>query len=168
MKRIALLALAAPAILEAQAPADTTMVHARVWFRDGGQLVRRTELLAPIGDSVIVRGALVRNGPLITIRVPTSEVARLEHSVLRTSDEGMKQGAKMGAILGFLTGVALTADAIGWRDPDANNARIGDLIFIGGTLTMTFAGTASGALLGALARGGKWVCVPNAPCEPRP
>lgn len=169
MRRLAILALLAPLALGAQSPADTAkpLVSARAWFRDSTYLWRRTELLAPVGDTVVVRGTFELSGALVTYRVPVASVARLEHYVLRSRRDGMKRGAKLGALLGFAAGAIITGPFIGARDPDAPDTRIGELVFVVGTTMMTLAGTTAGILLGAGSPGGTWACVPNAPCEPR-
>ena len=169
MRRLVLLALCAPSLLAAQVLADSAkpVAHARVWFRDGGELVRRTQLLAPIGDTIVVRGALGQNGPLTTLRMPMASVARLEHRVGLSRSARARQGARTGAVVGLVIGVALTARAIGWRDPDADDAPVGTMVFAAGSIASTLIGAAAGALLGST-QGSQWVCVPDAPCEAKP
>ena len=154
--RLAIAALVLPFALGAQAPLLDSPV--RIWTTDGSLQKRRMELTHHFGDT------LVLNAAGSALRLPVSSIARIERLVPRTPDAGATHGAKVGALLGAAAGLT-TGLVILATENCPEGCFVGAYALLIAPPTLAVGGALGGFVLGMIAPGRNWRCVPGMPCR---
>lgn len=144
-------ALAIAVSADAQEMSPGTRV--KIWSKSA--LLRETSVTI---DSVIA-GFVFSSRP--HLRLPVTDISRIEYPIPRTRSEGIRHGAKVGAFTGAAIGVV--AGIMTKRHTQNAGAVLALSAPVGAV-----AGTLLGAGLGWAIPGKHWRCVAGAPCNRRP
>ena len=148
-----LLFVAALALLAGEPVDAQDMNHGdrvRVWSKNA--MLREMHVTI---DSVH-SGILFSSSP--PLRLPVTDINRIEYPIPRSRREGMVYGAKAGAFSGVAVGVV--AAFLVKRDQQEASAVMALTVPAGAII-----GTVLGATLGSAVPGKHWRCVPGAPCN---